>query len=276
MKLITSNTQLCISVSSNPGVLGSTLHNWAYDQLGLDFLYKPYYVEDIGQIINSVRALGIRGCSVSMPFKQAVIPYLDSLDESAKLIGAVNSIVNNEGHLRGFNTDVVGAFKALEYLQVKQNDTILMYGAGGAARSILFGLRLIGVKKIFILNRTADKIESLRAINPCQLIGVSQINSINADYLINATSIGMSPLNDAMPFTENLIKQSRGVLEVVVSPLETKLVSMARLFYKPVAPGYLMNFEQFLAQFLLYTGVEVPRENAMQKLLELINDVKKT
>jgi shikimate dehydrogenase len=270
MRLITRNTQLCISASSNPGVLGSALHNWAYDELGLDFLYKPYCVEDITQIISAVRIMGIRGCSVSMPFKHAVIPSLDSLDESAKNVGAVNSIVNTEGHLRGFNTDIVGALKALQFLQVTKNDTILMYGAGGAARAILLSLSHIGVKKVFIMNRTPGKVENLKGIHPCNLIGGSEINSIRADYLINATSIGMNQLDNEIPFCRKLIKQSKGVMEVVVSPYETKLVSMARSLNKPVAPGYLMSFEQFRAQFLLYTGVEIPREVAMKKLLGLI------
>lgn len=270
MRLITRNTQLCISVSSNPGVLGSTLHNWAYDELDLDYLYKPYYVEDIDQTISAVRILGIRGCSVSMPFKQTVIPYLDSLDESANIVGAVNSIVNTKGHLRGYNTDVVGALKALQFLRVTKNDTILMCGAGGVARAILLSLGHIGVSRVFIMNRTPDKVEGLKGINPCQLIGASEINSIRADYLINATSIGMNELGDEIPFCEKLIKQSKGVMEVVVSPYETKLVSMAKSFNKSVAPGCLMSFEQFRAQFLLYTGVEVPGEMAMQKLQELM------
>ena len=104
----------CISVAKNPGKFGETVHNAGYDVLGLPFQYKAFSTNDISGVIKGVRALGIRGCSVSMPFKETVVPYLDRLDPLAKKIGAVNTIVNKNNTLIGYNTDFYGAKECLK------------------------------------------------------------------------------------------------------------------------------------------------------------------
>lgn len=124
---------LCISVAKNPGKFGITVHNAAFRSLGLNFIYKTFSVTDIAGVITGVRALGIRGCSISMPFKESVIPHLDQLDPIAKKIGAVNTVVNKHGHLIGYNTDVIGAYESLKTLNASNNTSILLLGAGGVS-----------------------------------------------------------------------------------------------------------------------------------------------
>ncbi|TSA58518.1 MAG: shikimate 5-dehydrogenase [Methylophilaceae bacterium] len=270
--MINKDTQLCISVASRPGNFGTTLHNAAYAALGLNFVYKACGITDIAATMVGVRALGIRGCSVSMPFKEAVITYLDELDETAQVIGAVNTIVNDAGRLTGYNTDVIGARVALEALQARPSESVLLLGAGGAARAILFALRQIGFNQVRVAGRDLEKIHRLDTILSCQPVAWAERQKAPVDLVINATSVGMNPNAESMPLEEAFIQQSRAVMDVVISPIETRLIGCARSAGKGVAPGYLMSLEQTMAQFTLYTGVKPPRnlmEQDMRRLLEL-------
>ena len=118
------------------------------NSIKLNYVYKALKVQNLGKTISSLRELNIKGCSVSMPFKERVIRYLDKLDPLVKKTGAVNTILNKNKKLIGFNTDINGAAKALEYLNIKSNDTILILGAGGVSRAIIIALRKMGVRKL--------------------------------------------------------------------------------------------------------------------------------
>lgn len=268
--MINKDTQLCISVASRPSNFGTTLHNAGYMALGLNFAYKAFGISDIEGAITGVRALGIRGCSVSMPFKETVVPYLDALDETASIVGAVNTIVNKAGHLTGYNTDVIGARAALESLRACPSESVLLLGAGGAARAILLALRQLGLNRVRVANRDLEKIQKLNIILSCQPVAWAERQRVQADIVINATSVGMSPNAESMPLEEAFIHQSRAVMDVVISPIETKLIGCARSAGKAVAPGYLMSLEQAMAQFTLYTGVEPPREMMERNMRQLL------
>jgi shikimate dehydrogenase len=260
MDMLNKDTQFCISLSSRPSNFGTKLHNAGYEELGLNFAYKAFGISDIAGAITGVRALNIRGCSVSMPFKEAVIPYLDALDETAKVVGAVNTIVNKAGCLTGYNTDVIGAREALESLQISPGESVLLLGAGGAARAILFALRQLGFNRVRVANRNLAKIQNLNTILPCQPVVWAERQQEQIDVVINATSVGMSPNAELMPLEEAFICQSRAVMDVVISPIETKLIRHAISAGKKVAPGYLMSLGQAMAQFALYTDVDPPRD----------------
>ena len=268
--MLNKDTQLCISVASRPGNFGTTLHNAAYVALGLNYIYKACGISDIAAAMVGVRALGIRGCSVSMPFKEAVISYLDGLDQTARVIGAVNTIINDAGRLTGYNTDAVGARVALEALQARSGESVLLLGAGGAARAILFALRQLGFNQVRVASRDVAKIQPLNTILSCLPVVWSERQQEPADLVINATSVGMYPGAEAMPLEEAFIQHSRAVMDVVISPMETKLIGCARSAGKAVAPGYLMSLEQAMAQFTLYTGVEPPRDLMEQNLRRLL------
>ena len=266
---IDKDTNVCISISSRPSNFGTTIHNAAYRALGLNFIYKAFGVSDIVGAMAGVRALGIRGCSVSMPFKEKVIEYLDNLDETANAVGAVNTIVNENGYLKGYNTDVFGAKVALKSLEIGNDEKILVLGAGGAAKAIIFALGRLGLKQIFISNRTRSKLEYLHN-NSFEVVPWSDLGLIEADILINATSVGMQPNIEEMPVDIDTVKKFRAVMDVVLSPWESKLISEVKKMNKLFVPGYKMSLHQAAAQFELYTGESAPldvMENAMLKLL---------
>ncbi len=217
-----------------------------------------------------VRALNIRGCSVSMPFKEAAIPLVDHLDETAHLIGAINTIVNDAGRLRGYNTDAVGARKALESMRAVPGETVLLLGAGGVARAIMFALRQMGFSQVHVASRDTKKIQFLDAILPCVAIPWEERHTIKANLLINATSVGMSPDAGQTPVDAEFLCHFRAVMDVVVSPMETTLIRTARALGKDVAPGYFMSLEQAVAQFKLYTGEAAPRDVMEQSLKRLL------
>lgn len=269
--MINKDTQICISVASRPSNFGTTIHNAAYNALCLNFVYKAFGITDIVGAITGVRALGIRGCSVSMPFKETVIPLLEKLDETAEIIGAVNTIVNDHGHLTGYNTDVIGARIALQSIQVDPAESVLLLGAGGVARAILFALRQLGFKQVHVSNRNIEKIKRLNDIIPCTPVTWSERQKLSASLIINATPIGMTPSNELMPLNKTFIRQARAVMDVVVSPMVTRLIENSRSLGKIVVPGCYMSLQQAMAQFKLYTGQEPPQnvmEKSMIQLLE--------
>ena len=149
--------EFCISVAKYPGSFGETVHNAGYKALGLDFQYRAFASNDIVGVIKGVRALGIRGCSISMPFKEKVLPLLDELDPLAKKARAVNTVVNNNGHLVGYNTDVSGVYNCLKPLKIKKNAKIIILGAGGVSRAILVALNKLKFKNIVLTNRTVKR-----------------------------------------------------------------------------------------------------------------------
>jgi len=133
---LNKNTTVCISLSGRPSNHGIKFHNYLYEKHGLDYLYKAMTTTDIEGAIAGVRALGIRGCSISMPFKQAVIPLMDEVDHSAQVIGAVNTIVNTDGHLHAYNTDVIAVASLLKSHAVDPKLPFLLRGSGGMAAAV--------------------------------------------------------------------------------------------------------------------------------------------
>ncbi len=150
---ITRDTQLCISLSGRPSNLGTRFHNHLYAQLGLDFLYKAFTTSDLPSAVAGIRALGIRGCGVSMPFKEDVIPLVDSMDDSATAIASVNTIVNTDGHLRAYNTDYVAIVSLLRSHAVDPGSTFAVLGSGGMARAVVAALRDSGFAEGVVVAR---------------------------------------------------------------------------------------------------------------------------
>ncbi len=270
--MVNKDTQLCISVASRPSNFGTTLHNTAYAALDLNFVYKAFGISDLAGALTGVRALNIRGCSVSMPFKEAALPLVDELDETARLIGAVNTIVNDAGRLRGYNTDAFGARKALDSIRADPGDSVLLVGAGGVARAIVFALRQMGFGQVQVSNRDLKKIQGLDSILPCKVVPWNERHNARADLLINATSVGMSPDIDQSLMEARFLHQARAVMDVAVSPTESCLIKLARSMGKDVVPGYFMSLEQAIEQFRLYTGEAAPRDIMEQSLKHLLDN----
>ena len=134
---LSKDTTLCISLAGRPSNIGTRFHNYLYDQLGIDFIYKAFTTTDIAAAMAGVRALGIRGCSVSMPFKQDVLGLVDKVEQSALAIQSVNTVVNDHGVLTASNTDYIAVQRLIADYRLDPGRTVLIYGSGGMARRLV-------------------------------------------------------------------------------------------------------------------------------------------
>lgn len=259
---INKDTKLCISIAERPGNFGATVLGAGFKALNLDFIYKPLKVSSrqLEGAIGGIRSLGIRGCGVSMPHKINVIKYLDKIDEYAKKIGAVNTIVNDNGVLFGYNTDFYGAKTALQKYYDVKNKKIVIVGAGGAARAIIMALQVCGAKDIFLTNRSDDHGRQLAKEFNLLYLDYAHRNEVGGDLLINATPVGMSSENKELIIDEASIKLYKAVMDVVVSASPTELIKAAKKFGLVVVSGLDMSLNQAAEQFKLYTGQEAPLE----------------
>jgi shikimate dehydrogenase len=264
--------------------LSPAMQNAAFNDLKLDFIYVAFRVkkEELENAMNGVRSLGIHGLNITMPHKSAVIGYLDKIDPTAKFINAVNTVLNDDGKLLGFNTDGSGALKALKENGVDPNKKkLLLLGAGGAANAIAFHAAQ-EVEELVILNRTAEKAErlaeALRKKFSKQITGKSlSANHIkeelkNADILINATSVGMHPNINQSPVRPEWLRPDLCVMDIVYNPIETKLAKDAKAKGARVISGVEMLTHQGAASFEIWTShpapVKVMKKTVLNKLLE--------
>jgi shikimate dehydrogenase len=252
---INRDTRLCISLSARPGNFGTRFQNHLYEALGLDYVYKAFSTADIEGAVRGIRALGIRGCAVSMPFKEAVIPLIDELDPSAASIGAVNTIVNDDGRLTGYNTDYLAVVQLMQRHQVPTDTSWALAGAGGMAKAVASALVDYGYKNGTIVARNVAKRREL-----ADRLGIAHGEAAPAGtaMLVNATPIGMAggAEADALPFSPDAIDAAEIVFDVVAIPPETPLIRMARNKGKRVITGDAVLVLQGREQFVLYTGVQ--------------------
>jgi shikimate dehydrogenase len=246
---------LCISLSARPSNNGTRFHNHLYDQLDLNWIYKAFAPTDLAQAIAGVRGLGIRGCAVSMPYKEDVMALVDELDPSAKAIDSVNTIVNTNGHLKAYNTDYTAIEQLLKTNAVPTDYSVLVQGAGGMAKATVAALRDAGFTDVTVIARNENTGRSL-----AEQYGFkwrATLDGGTADLIINVTPIGMAggPDVDSLSFPEDAIAAARVVFDVVALPAETPLIKAARTAGKRVITGAEVATIQALEQFVLYTGV---------------------
>ncbi|MEA3421984.1 MAG: shikimate dehydrogenase [Acidobacteriota bacterium] len=264
--------------------LSPILHNAAFDQLGLNFVYLPFLVrpEDLEEAIKAIRALNMVGVNITVPFKEKVITYLDELSPEAKMIGAVNTIYNEKGKLIGCNTDIDGFIRSLTTAGKfnPQGKNVLLMGAGGAGSAISFALIKAGVKKLMITNRTNEKskalLNHLREIfkNKCKLsfLDFSRRNMpeimSKVDLFINATSVGMHP-EDPLLIDPNLLAKTAFIYDVIYNQ-ETKLLQAARKRGLPGIGGLEMLIYQGALSFEIWTHQRAPIRAMRRALKEII------
>lgn len=273
VRSVNIDTKLCISIASRPGNFGTTVHNAAYEHLGLNFIYKAFGTDDLAGTVAGIKALGIRGCSVSMPFKENIIPFLDNMDPTARAIGAVNTIVNDDGRLTGYNTDAHAAEMALKQLGIEKQNRVLLLGAGGVARSIKYALLQLGATDVIVANRTYARAELLVDGTGFTAIPWSERDKTEPEVMINATSVGMEPNTNRMPVANHLVQSCKALIELVLSPMETVLTTTAIKLGKKVLHGYEVSVHQAAKQFQLYTGVEPPMETMMASIKALLQPI---
>jgi shikimate dehydrogenase len=256
--------------------LSPLMHNDAFQQLEMEAYYHAFHVESehLEEAIKGLKALGISGANVTIPHKTAVIPLLDEIDETAQRIGAVNTIVNENGRLIGYNTDGLGFVRALceEVKTEIAGKRILLIGAGGAARGIYFTLAHSGALCIDICNRTITKAEQLIAEYDFPLASAAyslqeaQERLTEYDVIINTTSVGLYPHIEAMPISLENLKEGTIVSDIIYNPLETKWLQEARKRNAIVQNGIGMFVYQGALAFEKWTGM-FPDIERMKKIV---------
>jgi shikimate dehydrogenase len=283
--LITGKTRVC-GIIGDPveHSISPVMHNAAFRKNRLDFTYLPFRVkrEELRHAVEGLRALNIRGMNVTLPHKIAVIPLLDEMDALASKIGAVNTIVNEEGILKGYNTDAEGFLQALKAGKINiENKNILIMGAGGASRAIAFILADRGAR-LTVINRhpeparqLADWIMELFR----QDVEVMELNTINirtgfekADILVNTTSVGMTPNVEDTLVPENMLKKGLTVIDIIYNPVKTRLLKAAESRGARIMSGLEMLVWQGAAAFELWSGEKAPIEQMRQAAMEALEE----
>ncbi len=237
--------------------LSPAMHNTAFSALGIKAVYGllPVRPERLEAAIEGLRALGIKGVSVTVPHKERVIKYLDEVDEIAQEIGAVNTIINKEGLLCGTNTDWLGAKRALEEVTNLCEKEVVVVGAGGSARAIVYAL-VKSKAKVIIYNRTFSKAKALAEEFGAQARALEELNRAKGDILVQTTSVGLGEDQTLVP--EEILSRFEAVMDIVYVPLETKLLRQAKEAGCKVIHGLKMLVYQGMEQFRLWTGQEPP------------------
>ena len=235
--------------------LSPALHNAAFAARGINAVYLAFETMDIEGVMQAMRSLGIKGMSVTIPYKSSVIPFLDKLDRLAEKIGAVNTVVNYDGCLVGYNTDAMGALRALEQkIDLKGKDCLIV-GAGGAARAIGHILKKQSVR-LTITNRTPFKGKSLAKRLDCSFIPWEERGGCKPDIVIQTTPKGMTPNIDECPLPGSAIRRGMTVMDIVYNPPHTRLLKIARAKGCTTISGVSMFVYQGVEQFRLWTSIE--------------------
>ncbi|HXH17023.1 MAG TPA: shikimate 5-dehydrogenase [Sphingomonas sp.] len=250
--LIGRDTRLCMSLSARPGNFGTRFHNRLYELTGLDYVYKAFSTTDLRAVVAGIRALGIRGSAISMPFKEAVIPLLDGLAQSASAIDSVNTIVNDDGVLTGHNTDY-GAVVDL-VADIDRAMPFVVKGSGGMAKAVAAALSDSGFRNgtIVARNETAGR-------RLADLYGYDWAAVADGEVamLINVTPLGMTgPDADALAFPPAMIAACEVAFDVVQYPIQTPFLRAAAAAGKRCITGADVATLQAVQQFVLYTGVQ--------------------
>ena len=252
-------TKIFISISSNPGSSGSLFHNTCFKILGLNCIYIPMKVSNLKGVFESIKKFNFKGCSVSMPFKEHVIPYLDKFDVDVKNTQNSNTIINKDNTLLGKNTDVYGAKNCLSKIQKKKYKSAFIYGAGGVSKSICLALLKNKFKKIYITSRNLNRFNNWPMIDKINIISWKDRDKISADLLVNATPIGMHGINkNKSIISQDLVCNFKCVFDVVVSSSSTTLIDQFKKERKNIITGLEMSFHQACKQFEYYNKIKPP------------------
>jgi shikimate dehydrogenase len=258
--------------------------NRAFRETGVNGVYAAFHVTEdrLSGFWSGVRAMGIRGVNVTIPHKLAVMEHLDHVDEGARLIGAVNTVVNEGGILTGYNTDGIGYVRSLkeEAMPDLRGKRIAIVGAGGAARGVLYALLKEGPEEVAVLNRTEERARELaeafaahgqvRALPQCGAEAELALRS--ADLVVNTTSIGMHPKVDAMPVDVSLLRPDAVASDLIYNPLATAWLTRARQLGCRTHGGLGMFIYQGAYAFEYWTGIPAPTGAMMEAVLHAMQE----
>jgi 3-dehydroquinate dehydratase/shikimate dehydrogenase len=242
--------------------LSPVIINAALRRENVNGVYVALHAKTLKDLIQCVREIPIHGLSVTMPYKQAILEYLDNTDAHTSKIGACNTVVRGQdGKLYGFNTDIAGVVRPLEQRLTIENAKVLVVGAGGAARAAVFGLKERGAE-VWILNRTAATAQKLARQAKAHTIKRADLRKTAFDVIINATPVGMGSMREC-PLKDDEI-QAKVVFDMVYDPVETRLLQVARAKGISVIPGVEMFVHQAARQFEIWTGKPAPAQDMLR------------
>ena len=255
--------------------LSPTIHNAAYRQLGLECTYIAYRIPK-GQLdveIDSLKKIKISGFNVTIPHKINVMEYLDELDENCKTIGACNTVINDDGNLKGYNTDMDGFLEPIKNRNITiQNSNILLFGAGGAARAIIAGLAKEKARHVTIVNRTTEHGLQLKEFSGSiglnsEVKTIQEMNEFHADYdlIINSSSLGLK--NESSPIPIKIINQETVVYDIVYKPVNTELIKESKKKNAEIIYGYEMLLGQAVRSFEIWLEQKAPYDEMKKALL---------
>lgn len=253
--MINKDTTLCISLSARASNFGTRFHNYLYEKLGLNFIYKAFKPTDIDHAIAGVRGLGIRGCAVSMPYKESVMKLVDEILPSAAVIGAVNTIVNDDGFLRAYNTDYIAIVKLVEKYRLNPADSVIVQGSGGMAKAVVAAFKNSGFTNVKIYARNQTTGQALAQAYGYEYI--ADLSHYTADILVNVTPIGMAGGADAenLAYPSDVIDTCKVAFDVVAMPADTPFLNYANRVGKQCISGAEVIVLQAVEQFELYTHI---------------------
>ena len=270
---VSGKTKICALIGDPvEHTMSPVMHNAAFKKLGLDYIYIPFRVraEELARAVDGMRALSMRGFNVTIPHKVTIIPMLDGIDPIAEKIGAVNTVVNDDGELTGYNTDATGFLQALlEQGMEPGGKDVVVLGAGGASRAISYILAERDAR-LTVLNRQLEidwAVELARRIHEDlgKDVRVFELGSENlavalegAAILINATSVGMSPNSEESPVPAELLKSDLVVFDIVYNPIRTKLLREAEAAGARTGSGVDMLAWQGALAFEKWVGQPAP------------------
>ncbi len=257
------------------GILGSdvsyslspVIHNEGFAARGIDAVYVPLQAEAVEPFVAAIPDLGLSGFSVTRPYKTAILKHCLEVEEAAALCGSVNTVVIHEGNLRGSTTDGTGVTAPLRKLIQLKGKSVVILGAGGAARAAAMALRKKGAR-VTIFARSEAKAAAMAASVGCAYAPMSDLDHRDWDVLINATPVGSSSAPDETPLPTHLHRQSAIVFDMVYDPLETRLLREARAAGCTTVSGIEMLLAQAVAQFETWTGMEAPLDVMRSALLQ--------
>jgi 3-dehydroquinate dehydratase/shikimate dehydrogenase len=246
-----------VAHSLSPAIMNAALH-----RENVNGVYLALHAKTLKDLLACVRDIPIHGISITMPYKESMLKFLDNTDSHTTKIGACNTVVRaQDGKLYGFNTDTAGVVRPLEQRLTIENAKVLVLGAGGAARAAVFGLKERGAE-VYILNRSVGPAQKLARSARARMMKRPDLKKVSFDVIINATPVGMGNTRES-PLHENEIN-ARYVFDMIYDPPETKLMKMARERGAQLIPGIEMFVHQAARQFEIWTGKPAPWEEMLR------------
>ncbi|MCF8570615.1 shikimate 5-dehydrogenase [Gordonia sp. HY002] len=261
------DTVLCVSLAARPSNIGTRFHNYLYNELGLNYVYKAFAPADLAAAVQGIRGLPIRGAAVSMPYKESVLDLVDVVEASAAATDSVNTIVNDDGVLRAYNTDYQAVADLLAGASFDRGASVAVAGSGGMAKAVVAALRDTGFTDVTVVARN---VETGRALaDRYGFAHATDLGDARPAFLVNAAPVGMDggPAEHDLPFAQGVVDAATGCLDVVAMPPTTPLVESMRARGAEVISGDAVIAGQAAAQFALYTGV-TPTPEQVRKASE--------